>query len=274
MSTSTAVARHIGFCPCCGKDFKVLNGCLVHHGYLRPGIGSIVGDCMGVGWQPHELSPELAKRYLAGLVRQNEKTTKLAEALPNATRLGCKDHRGQVTTLVKGECPDWEWRQAYKSAEWSLRSELKGLEREMTRVQGLVDTWEPKPLTTVMEEKAAMKAAKAERESAAKAKKAAKVADYVERCQKRIDSAVRRRNPKSLARIYEDAPYKLQELHWNKVTGTISRADALKLLDRDNVWQALGLLTSSGYVDDRKAPGSDVLRKMSWNDEYTWPEGL
>jgi hypothetical protein len=37
---------------------------LVHHGYKRPGHGSIVGDCTGVGGLPWERSPEGAKLSL------------------------------------------------------------------------------------------------------------------------------------------------------------------------------------------------------------------
>jgi hypothetical protein len=36
---------------------------LVHHGYQRPGIGCIVGDCFAVGMPPHELSPVTAEEY-------------------------------------------------------------------------------------------------------------------------------------------------------------------------------------------------------------------
>ena len=66
--------RHIGFCPCCAKDFKVRSNNLVHHGYERPGCGYIVGDCMGALETPHELSTELAKRYRSLIVTAMKRT--------------------------------------------------------------------------------------------------------------------------------------------------------------------------------------------------------
>lgn len=262
-------ARYIGFCPCCGKDFKVRSGTLVHHGYERPGCGYIIGDCIGVGSPPHEVSPELAKRYMELLVRHEVETEKSLTALPSATVLTRRGFRGETVKLVKGECPEWDWKTAYSNVEYGLKSDLASVKREKERVQGLIDTWEPKPLTTVMEEQAAKQAAKSEREAAKADKKAAKIADYIERCQKRIDTAVRRKNPRTLGSVYEDAPHKLRELHWSKVGGTISRERALEMLDRDRVWRAFGLLTEEGYAKDR----CETIREMTWG-EVTWPKSL
>lgn len=36
---------------------------LVHHGYTRPGYGYIVGDCVGTGHEPYELSCETSKEW-------------------------------------------------------------------------------------------------------------------------------------------------------------------------------------------------------------------
>lgn len=59
--------RYIGFCPVCEGHFKCQaehgRYYLVHHGYKRPGDGFIIGDCFGVGREPHEVSPELARDY-------------------------------------------------------------------------------------------------------------------------------------------------------------------------------------------------------------------
>jgi len=41
--------RYIGWCPVCERDIKVRDDVLVHHGYQRPGVGYIIGDCVGVG---------------------------------------------------------------------------------------------------------------------------------------------------------------------------------------------------------------------------------
>ncbi len=49
---------------------------MVHHGYRRPGVGWIVGDCFGVGYPPYELSAiacvELAKYMTERIAGQKE----------------------------------------------------------------------------------------------------------------------------------------------------------------------------------------------------------
>lgn len=61
-----------GTCGVCERNIKMNDPErqeLVHHGYERPGDGGIHGDCFGVGYKPHELSPECAKNYLAQALR-------------------------------------------------------------------------------------------------------------------------------------------------------------------------------------------------------------
>lgn len=61
-------ADNAGTCPCCFGIFKLAPKCkegkdrtlpgMVLHGYKRPGLGYIDGNCSGVDWPPFELSPE------------------------------------------------------------------------------------------------------------------------------------------------------------------------------------------------------------------------
>jgi hypothetical protein len=60
--------RYIGLCAVCEGRVKVQSNRLVHHGYRRPGVGYIIGDCFGVGREPHELSDTCARVYLDEVV--------------------------------------------------------------------------------------------------------------------------------------------------------------------------------------------------------------
>lgn len=54
-----------GTCQCCFNPQKVSKGggkMMSLHGYQRPGCGYIIGDCMGQGEQPYEVSCELTKK--------------------------------------------------------------------------------------------------------------------------------------------------------------------------------------------------------------------
>jgi hypothetical protein len=54
-----------GACPVCFGDYVVYGKAprMVHHGYERPGIGYIVGDCHGVDFPPFEISCEGTKSF-------------------------------------------------------------------------------------------------------------------------------------------------------------------------------------------------------------------
>lgn len=54
-----------GTCGICGRNVKLNKSSLylVHHGYTRPGWGMIEGDCYGVHFDPHEVSPEACVEY-------------------------------------------------------------------------------------------------------------------------------------------------------------------------------------------------------------------
>lgn len=55
----------LGTCAICGRQHVVRgkDNKVVLHGYTRPGIGFIMGDCFGVGYQPYELSAKACEDY-------------------------------------------------------------------------------------------------------------------------------------------------------------------------------------------------------------------
>ena len=69
------VTRYVGICQICESEHKLTTDAfpslgifgeahkVVHHGYRRPGHGSIEGDCAGVGEVPFEVSCEATRRY-------------------------------------------------------------------------------------------------------------------------------------------------------------------------------------------------------------------
>lgn len=66
--------ENTGTCGCCFAHQKLNDGHMVHHGYRRPGDGSIYGDCSGVGIRPLEVSP-------AGPLLMRDALTKTAVAI-------------------------------------------------------------------------------------------------------------------------------------------------------------------------------------------------
>lgn len=54
----------IGTCAICAHEQVVRNGLMVLHGYQRPGIGYIQGECFGVGYDPYEVSTKAIEAYI------------------------------------------------------------------------------------------------------------------------------------------------------------------------------------------------------------------
>lgn len=265
--------RHIGLCPVCMRRIKVRGGLLVHHGYTRPGYGEIEGDCFGVHRAPYELSDSTAVEYLDEVILpMRTRTQRDLDKLPSATRLPKRVwHKpepgspGQyLPKLVTREEAggDYQWRELYKSSERDLRRTLGFLDDEHTRLMELVNEWKPAELETVQEEQAAKRAAKAERERVVQDRREAKIADMVVKYQKRIDSAVRNQNMRTLGEIHESARSKIREASKYELT----EGDALALLDRAHVWQAFGLYDADeGYLIDEwtsEAPASRYKQQV------------
>ena len=144
-----------GTCPVCFGDYVVnqpnhVKGGqkMVHHGYQRPGIGYIVGDCHGVGFQPFELSCEGTKSWLSVL----KNTLRLrAESLATldardevmvetgAKRVG-KFRIPERKTIKRGEDG---FARAIENLRYELERDVKSLKRDIVLYAKHVADWTP-----------------------------------------------------------------------------------------------------------------------------------
>ena len=141
---------HAGHCAICGR-VQMLRKVgdrfvMVHHGYQRPGIGEIVGDCFGVNYQPYELS--------------NEANTAYAPVLRNAlenfeTRLELLN-TGKVTSLQTGlkKKPivtplDIDWESYLKSAIYNVERQIKYVKEDIMTNEKLINEWKLQDLPKV-----------------------------------------------------------------------------------------------------------------------------
>jgi hypothetical protein len=173
--------RFLGFCPICEGDFKLHGDKLVHHGFTRPGVGYIIGDCLSVHELPYELSDETCRKYKAGC----------ENALKGAQKYLARLKAGEVKTI---KVPDYSkgysrfpamveitivhlaFEQAWESEVHQTEYRIRGLEREITRMVKYIEAWVLKPVRTLEEEMAAKRAGVAERKAERDAKRAVKFA--------------------------------------------------------------------------------------------------
>lgn len=163
-------------CQVCEGHYALRGGLLVHHGFKRPGIGVIVGDCRGVKRKPFPTWDALAE-YRVEIVNALKIHKKLLAELPNVAVFSKveerfkKDDAGNVirddrmrfvrevvtVTIPKPEKPfvsssgswsaedhklwsAWDrWNRQLSYETKKLESEIKSLERERDRVVGRIE---------------------------------------------------------------------------------------------------------------------------------------
>lgn len=276
--------RYVGWCPVCERDIKVRDDRLVHHGYQRPGVGYIVGDCFGVGYEPYELSTTCCEEFLK-LVRNRVKmyadNLRVLESQRGPEflyfehydiekRQYIRDRSGQAVTLklthdeadsLAAQLASWDayrysWEKVLARTIDQTRSMLSDWEREERRIEQLIAEWRPKPLRTFEEEIQRQEQSRSERETARNVARDAKISAEVVKIRKRIDSAVRSKNSATLADIFSST--KLRDVSGYRLT----QDQAVALLERDEIWRALGLLTPSGYLNGKAA--QQLLHDMTY----------
>lgn len=272
--SNTTKTRYIGFCPVCERYIKChhVRGkhVLVHHGYERPGEGYIVGDCFGVGHEPHEVSPALAQLYIEELQRSLSWLNEKLEEVPFLTTRTFTDHNRKVQTITRD---DFGWGRHLDQYKYDLEYRLKETQRDLKRMERHVETWQPLPMKTVEEEMEQVQRQKQERSTQLAAERAQKRAELIASVQKRIDSAVRNQNMSALASIYES----LYRNYPDKLK--LDKQGVLEAVDRPHVWRAFGLLDGIEYlfpVWRRDQKERDPIERQLWrmSSGYGDPEIL
>lgn len=186
--------RFVGTCPVCQKRQKLHDNKLVHHGYQRPGHGSIVGDCYGVGYEAYELSTKGCEEYrehAKGIEASHAEM--LAKLESGETRtlhvlkrkyLGMGEYKNYTVTLSADsadakEVLDFEEELASQIAQ--QKAEVKGWKFEQERMTKLITAWTLKPIITWQEHLEVVKREKFEAGAERRAELAAKRAARAEK---------------------------------------------------------------------------------------------
>jgi len=210
MTTST---RFLGSCQVCEGDQKLHNGRLVHHGYRRPGHGSIVGDCPGVGEVPYEVSCELVKAYRSNVGTQLTHLEKRLAVVKGGevVHLTETKRRGawaapELVQYAVGVTELYRWERAVEHATWEIESSIRQCKSEIERCTRRIAAWKLKPIRTVEEEQAKARADKDARKAEREVARAAKAAKEAATRAKQDALAAKRRA------IREDFESKFREL--------------------------------------------------------------
>lgn len=281
-------ARSIGTCGFCEQEVKCPRGTLAHHGYRRPGYGYIEGSCPGTHHPPFEVSPKTAEIGVSTYSKTVKELTKRLRELPKVKVLLVKEWRSSTPKeLRKDEAEPDEWRQAYGNIEHGLKRDLKESERWLDRYEKKVRGWEPAQVKTV-EEEVAKKRQRAEVVRAQRMERYVtnrdKTIGRLHKAFKKVQDAERKlksaRDAKSIWKAltqaakgahiiygtYVSKPSKLQQNHPDPV----SKDDVCNDMGLDEMWEHMGLKTSSGYVKWAVANEWESKAFSGDNEERGW----
>ena len=271
------VTRYVGKCPICEGDFKLTTDAMpavgrfgegqkmVHHGYRRPGDGrGIVGDCYAVGHPAYEESCGVTREYREIIVAQRANVNAYLGRLRSGEVTEIVEmswRRGEKSTTHK--VGDIMWPRELSNEIHRTDSQLRTLDREIERLTALVDGWIARPLRTVEEFEAPVRAerdaAKAQRKADYEARTGAMLASY----QKRLAVALRKKTVSTFAEIFETAPSKFGDRG-------MSRSQVFAELGHADVFAALGLDPTADHRQNYELTSS---MRYGFN-KTPWPESL
>jgi len=161
-----------GACPVCFGDYVVtasgaarlkLSGAaqykMVHHGYERPGVGYIVGDCHGVGFEPFEVSCEGTKSWLKLLKQTLVRTKELlagVDTLEQVSVVTGTKYSGygrrrvslpEYKTIQRGE-PGFD--REIESLRGKYERQVDSLKRDIATYTKHVTDWKPQTFPRVV----------------------------------------------------------------------------------------------------------------------------
>jgi len=138
-------------CPCCFGPFmltpKAKKGDrsmpgMVLHGYRRPGIGYLQGECFGSGWPPFELSSDGSEAYVVHL----------REILEDLKDVFGRLERDEQDILIIGlnahkrdETEPKRWASYLKICIEQQKAQIQEVTRILGVVQKRLSSWEPHP---------------------------------------------------------------------------------------------------------------------------------
>lgn len=145
---SQRTRENTGSCSVCNQNIKLKPTnppVMVLHGFQRPGIGYVIGDCGGVGWPPYEISADGCKNYIEKVLRPN---LVIAEQYLNdlyADRVDTLDVK-DGPRRIKVHPGDEKWDRAYKIVCSQTIGAIESLEADIKFMNKRIADWIPKPL--------------------------------------------------------------------------------------------------------------------------------
>mgnify|MGYP000597414357 CR=1 FL=1 len=151
----------LGKCAICDRDHVLKNGKMVKHGYHRPGIGYLIGECFGVDYPDIGTSSVAIKHYIPELANFEKRTQRQVKELkkqmaykdpaditilvPNSLsgKFTPKNERGN--SINPNDDHD-DWKYGAKNMLYRLDHDLKSVAADIVLFKAKLKNWKPKDL--------------------------------------------------------------------------------------------------------------------------------
>jgi hypothetical protein len=262
-------SSEVGECQICEGHYKIHGSRLVQHGYRRPGTGSTIGSCPGVGRLPYQKSCDALIDYREAMGRQQEA---LGEWLGRLNR-GEVDTLDVVTMRGSWNPPDRKtysrdtteprkWQELVGRERRETEYRKRQLEQESVRCSLRIERWVPREVALVRE----VEREQAERRSTTlaerKAKHEAKLAHKAALETRKAELEARREaerldiltTARELAAETSPDPAKILKLH-RRIEKTMNWLWAENLHEGRRELTRLGIMREDGFV--KAVPGRE-----------------
>lgn len=137
-----------GICGACFGEFKVRNGLMVLHGFLRPGTGYLVGRCVGSKCDPFEVSPEGTKEHLLLLENIEKRERRHLDDLINNPPASIAINHGtsRRPNFVEHPAGSMDYILHLKGKIRMVENTIKQLEKDIPFYEFVIRSWHPRPL--------------------------------------------------------------------------------------------------------------------------------
>lgn len=146
---------------CCGTQAIDARGDLMHHGYARPGVGFIIGDCYGVGHKPFPAYDAL-ELWATRIQMEIDHVTEDIAAHPTLTTIKRQvrdgyDTRGRAKYKTepfpqpaKGTAERLQWDRLHEQLGHALAGQLRAAQNEAKRVAERIQAAKAEQLARVI----------------------------------------------------------------------------------------------------------------------------
>lgn len=140
--TPERTLENTGTCACCGQNVKMNGGKIVHHGFTIY-YGFRNGSCIGVGYEPVEVSPEGIRAVLRALSAHKVQLVKAQKGLYDGATIRVMTNDRRNPRLIEIKPEDRGYAMTLRSQQAKINHDIEMTDREIVATEKRIEDWKP-----------------------------------------------------------------------------------------------------------------------------------